>query len=157
MKRTLFLLLSLFFFVGCSHKVDINTLSIPNDLIQSKYSTYDPQENKITIYYFKNKEGVLHVRDSITYVPIDSYGDMYDPFSPLKWDLDRISNEKTLEEALEFETAKNFYKKLFLHKNEYIIDNDFAFEITRMIKEYNDRIQRRNDSGRFGLFLLFKL
>ncbi len=157
MKKTLLLFLSLFFLVGCSYKVDTTTLAIPTDLVKSQYSTYNINETKISTYYFKNKEGILHVSETISYIPNDEYGDMYDAFSPLKWDLDRISTESTLEKALELEVAKNSYTKLFSNKEEYIIDNDFAFKINRMIKEYEDRIQRRNRMDNFTFNILLQL
>lgn len=151
MKNIFLIMISLLFLTGCSRKVDIASLNIPTHLIQSEYSTYNISEEKITTYFFKNKNGILHVSDVISYIPRDIYGDMYGPFSPVTWDLQRISTEDTLNKALEKEVAKKNYQLLYNNKNEYIIDNDFAFRVMRIIDEYNEIIERRERDRDKGL------
>lgn len=138
------------FLGGCSYKVD--TANINADLISDtsntqRYSTYSPRESKITQYFFKQKNTALEATDVITYLPIYPEDELYSPFSNITHSLRYITIDraKTLEEALLNDPL--FLKQIRLFKNtdEYLISNDLAHELSWAIREFEDKMQRRDD------------
>jgi hypothetical protein len=150
MKKFLLFLISILFFVGCAQKVNVANLQIDPTLVKHEYNTYDISDTRITSYYFSSEDGILHVKDAITYVPIDVDGYFDDPLSSFSIQLKSISSEKSLQKALEVEVAKKGYQKLFKNKNEYIVDNRFAHNIKRIIQDYNRRVEHSGDSETSG-------
>jgi len=116
-------------------------------LISKTYSTYNKKEAKITMYFFKNKEGLLHASDVIAYIPSDYTGQLYDLFSNVTFTLRRLTDNKakTLEDTLDAEVIKNHSIRFFNDKEEFIIGNDFASQIQFAIREFNEKIQRQED------------
>jgi hypothetical protein len=146
MKKILLFLIGILLFAGCAQKVNVANLQIDPTLVKHEYNTYDIGDTKITSYYFTSKDGILHVKDAITYVPIDVDGYFDNPLSSFSIQLKSISSEKSLQKALEVEAAKKGYQKLFKDKNEYIIDNRFAHNIKRIIQDYNRRVEQSDDN-----------
>jgi len=155
-KLVYILLLSVFIFSGCSHKIDV--ASINKDIIPSKnsnvkifldsktYYTYDAKQAKITGYFFKNQNGYLAMNNFIEYIPCDSDNQLYSPFSNVTWTLNRLTNNKakTIEEALKQEVIKHNSTLLFKNKREFIIGNKFANNLLFAIREYNEKIERQD-------------
>ncbi|WP_331774222.1 hypothetical protein [Sulfurospirillum sp. 1612] len=149
-----YVLLALFMLAGCSHKINpqsINTnillkdaISIPDFMASKTYSTYDSQSEKITMYHFKKIDGALQVSEVISYIPFDFYHELYREFTDVPMTLRSLTHgqESTLESALEAEAARNHYTRLFKDKDEFIIGNNFAFEIQTAIRRYKERMQR---------------
>ena len=161
-KSMFFALLAIFMLASCAYKINpqsINAEILPKDSINianfmasKTYSTYDSKLGKITMYYFKNIDGELRVSYVTSYIPIDLYYELYTEFSDVTMTLRFLTKgkETTLEGALEAEAARNHYTRLFKDKDEFIIDNNFAFEIQTAIQRYQDRIQkyeRESDQG----------
>jgi len=146
----------MFILSGCAYKIvpqNINRAVLPNGfdeaktfLSQKTYSTYDEKKSKITLYFFKNKEGHLVVSDVVKYIPYDYNDQLYSPFSNITLTLNRLTNHKakTIEEALRQEVLKNNSTLLFNNKNEFIIGNKFASDLIFAIDEYNDKIDRED-------------
>jgi len=167
MKNYLLLLLLTVLFVGCSIKMNpatINQEILPQkndnttEFLNSKtYNTYDEKEGKLTTYFFKEKEGELTYTNAITYIPMDSTDQLYGFASQMVFTLNRLTNNraKTIEEALVMEVKKNDFKKLFNDKEEYIIGNEFSRDLNYSIREFQDMIERQEDSdgGRLGIIL----
>jgi len=167
MKNYLLLLLLTVLFVGCSIKMNpatINQKILPQkndnttEFLNSKtYNTYDEKEGKLTTYFFKEKEGELTYTNAITYIPMDSTDQLYGFASQMVFTLNRLTNNraKTIEEALVMEVKKNDFKKLFNDKEEYIIGNEFSRDLKYSIREFQDMIERQEDSdgGRLGIIL----
>ncbi|HIP45838.1 MAG TPA: hypothetical protein EYG93_11060 [Sulfurospirillum arcachonense] len=167
MKNYLLLLLLTVLFVGCSIKMNpatINQEILPQkndnttEFLNSKtYNTYDEKEGKLTTYFFKEKEGELTYTNAITYIPMDSTDQLYGFASQMVFTLNRLTNNraKTIEEALVMEVKKNDFKKLFNDKEEYIIGNEFSRDLKYSIREFQDMIERQEDSdgGRLGIIL----
>lgn len=152
------LVFSLFLLYGCSIKVDTNTLAIDKNTIQKEYYTYDAKEGKISAYFFSNHEGSLHVNSYVTYIPFDTNGVLYSPFSPITRTLNKYAKAPNMEEALLIDTQRNNQTKLFHDKEEYILSRDFAFELIQEIQTYNQKMDRddRNDddSGSGGVIIV---
>jgi len=128
------------------------------EFLNSKtYNTYDEKEGKLTTYFFKEKEGELTYTNAITYIPMDSTDQLYGFASQMVFTLNRLTNNraKTIEEALVMEVKKNDFKKLFNDKEEYIIGNEFSRDLKYSIREFQDMIERQEDSdgGRLGIIL----
>jgi len=128
------------------------------EFLNSKtYNTYDEKEGKLTTYFFKEKEGELTYTNAITYIPMDSTDQLYGFASQMVFTLNRLTNNraKTIEEALVMEVKKNDFKKLFNDKEEYIIGNEFSRDLNYSIREFQDMIERQEDSdgGRLGIIL----
>ena len=168
MKNYLLALIAIVLFTGCSVKMDataINKEILPEkndnatEFLNSKtYNTYDEKEGKLTTYFFKQKDGELTSTNVITYIPMDSTGQLYGFASRMVFTLNRLTNNKakTIEEALVMEVKKNDFKKLFNDKQEYIISNEFARDLRYAIQEFQDMIERqenRRDRGRVGIIL----
>lgn len=147
MKKILLFLTMIVFFVGCAQKVDVSNLEINPTLVKHEYNTYDISDRKITSYFFTNDNGVLSMKDAITYVPYDVDGYFDNPLSTFSVSLKSISTEKAPEKALEKEVIKNGYQKLFKNKTEYIINDRFAHEIKRIIHDYNKLVEQSHDTG----------
>lgn len=157
MKTFFVLLFGLFILAGCSYKINpqnINSAILPSPsteaktfLISKQYSTYNKKEAKITMYFFKEKEGLLHASDVISYIPYDYTGQLYDLFSNVTFTLRRLTDgkAKTIEEALDAEVIKHNYTLLFNDKDEFIIGNDFASQIQVAIRAFEEKIQRQED------------
>ncbi len=167
-SHVLLILLNISIFSGCAQKINpssINDAIIPIDtrdistfLSSKKYSTYDEKQGKITIYYFKNKDGILKESSTTEYIPTDYPDQLYSPFSGVTLTLRILTNNKvkTLEAALENEVKKNYFVRLFKNKDEFLIGNNFAFEIQVAIREFNDRMQRQeNDHSMFPFHHFF--
>lgn len=151
------LLLNIFVFLGCSYKVNINNIN--REIVSGKninmklflesktYYTYNPKKDKITGYFFKNKNGYLTMSNFIEYIPYDSGDQLYGPFSNVTWTLNRLTNNKakTIEEALKQEVLKNNSTLLFKNKREFIIGNKFANDLLFAIEKYNEKIERQDD------------
>ncbi|MDX1808838.1 MAG: hypothetical protein R3331_04820 [Sulfurospirillaceae bacterium] len=158
-KYTLLTLLSVFVLAGCSYQINpktINSAVLPKDNIaitnfmsSKTYSTYDRKLAKITMYHFKEVNGQLRMSNVISYIPFDFYHELYRELTDVPMTLESLTHGKfkTLESALENEAARNHYTRLFKDKDEYIIGNDFAFEIQTAIKRYEDRMQRLERDG----------
>lgn len=146
MKKILLFVTVMLFFVGCAQKVDVSNLEINPTLVKHEYNTYDISDRKITSYFFTNEKGVLSMKDAITYVPYDVDGYFDNPLSTFSVALKSISREKTPEKALEKEVIKNGYQKLFKNKTEYIINDSFAHDIKRIIREYNRLVEQSHDT-----------
>lgn len=148
MKNFFIMLFILIFFVGCSYKVDIANLNISQNLVGHEYNTYNKKEKMISTYFFKNKDNTLHASSFVTYVPFDVDGQLYSPFSSLKFTLNKYSNAQptTIEQILEDNMQKNGFTKLYKNKDEMIIDNDLAFDLIREIQAYEKR-QEKDDKN----------
>jgi hypothetical protein len=126
------------------------------EFLNSKtYNTYDEKEGKLTTYFFKEKEGELTYTNAITYIPMDATDQLYGFASQMIFTLNRLTNNraKTIEEALVMEVKKNDFKKLFNDKEEYIIGNEFARDLNFSIKEFEDMIERQEDSDGEGIII----
>ena len=153
-KSITYALLALFMLAGCTYKINPQSISteilpkssinITNFMASKTYSTYDSKSEKITMYHFKNVDGALKVSDVISYIPFDFYNELYREFTDVPMTLRSLTHgqESTLESALEAEAARNHYTRLFKNKDEFIIGNNFAFEIQTAIRRYKERMQR---------------
>jgi len=138
---------------GCTYRINpqnINSAIIPKDTINivnfmasKTYSTYDPNLEKITMYYFKSENNQLRMSFTVSYIPFDYYYELYTEFSDVTMTLRSLTHGKfmTLPSALENEVERHHYTRLFKNKDEFIIGNDFAFQIQTAIQRYNDWIQ----------------
>jgi len=155
LKNYLLLLFAIAFFIGCSVKMDptsINKEILPQKsdnvteyLASKTYYTYDEKESKITTYFFKEKNSTLIASYIFDYIPKDISGQLYSPISKVYFTIKRLTNGKanTIEEALVMEVKKNGFTKLFNDKEEYILGNDFANDLTHVIREFNDMVERQ--------------
>lgn len=152
-KYILLAMFTILVLTGCSYQMNpqnINgaivpkdTTSIANFMTSKTYSTYDPKLEKITMYDFKAENGQLKVSYVVSYIPFDFYNELYTQFSDVTLTLQSLTHGKfmTLESALENEVARNHHTRLFKNKDEFIIGNDFAFQIQTAIRRYNEWIQ----------------
>jgi len=153
-KSVFYALLAIFILAGCTYKINPRTINaeilpkdsinITNFMASKTYSTYDRKLEKITMYYFRNIDGKLRVSDVTSYIPFDFYSELYQQFTDVPMTLRSLTHGKdtTLESALEHEAARHNYTPLFKDKDEYIIGNNFAFEIQTAIQRYQDRMQK---------------
>jgi len=151
-KTILACVVTLFVFIGCSTKIDpqsINSAIVPD----KTYSTYSESKSMISQYYFKTKDGELHVRSQLAYLPMYSDDELYNPFSNIVFTLRMITDNKskTIEDALTQEVKRNGNVKLFNDKDEHIIANDFASDLMWSIREFEDKMQRRDDRDKIFL------
>ena len=85
---------------------------------------------------------------------------MYQPFSDVMITLNRLTNNKanTIEEALVMEVKKHNFQKLYKDKEEYIIGNDFAIDLTRAIREFKQLMERmENKESRLRGRIIFPI
>ena len=169
MKQYLLAFITIMVFTGCSVKMDeafINKEILPQknynvtEFLASKtYNAYNEKEGKITAYFFKEKDGKLAATHAITYIPMDATGQLYSVFSQVTFTIKRLTNGKanTIEEALVMEVKKNDFKKLFNDKEEYIIGNDFARDLKYSIQEFNEMIDRQENSRGRGAGIILPI
>jgi len=157
MKQYLLALFIIALFTGCSVKIDPSSINqnillkkgdnVTEFLDSKTYSTYDEKEEKITRYYFKNKNGQLEVRNDILFLPRYPKADLYDVFSGITFTIKKLTNNqaRTIEEALIMEVKRNDFKRLYTDKQEYIIGNDFANELIYAIDKFNEMMEYREE------------
>ncbi len=148
-----FLLLILgFVFLGCAPKVvDVASLNPSIPILQiPKISTYDPAGKYILFYEFSLKEGVLVEKSWWKMLPfrVDS---MALWTTGLGHDLRRLSDNhsESIEGTLMYNAQKNGMTRLFLQRDEYIIDTRFAEEMVDAIEAYEEKMQRYDNDWRF--------
>ncbi len=159
MKKYLLMLMTLIFSLGCALKIDSTTINrdiLPQNsdnvtqFLDSKtYSTYEEKTQKLTRYYFKVKHGELKASYEIVYLPQYAKYELYAISSEIKIALDRLTHKRyiTMQEAIVAEVKKSNFKKLYIEKEEYIIDNDFARDLMYAIREFTKKVDERYDNN----------
>lgn len=158
MRFTLFFLLVVF--LGCAPKVvDTQKLNPAFSPIQMpRISTYDTHNDRIMFYEFSMQNGVLMERSWGKTLPFRvEFMNLW--VSGLGHDLRRLSDNhaETIKDTLMYHAQKEGMQRLYIHQEEYIIENAFAKEMVDVIESYEEKMKRYENDRRFPPLLLPRL
>ncbi|MDD2383519.1 MAG: hypothetical protein PHN18_04970 [Sulfurospirillaceae bacterium] len=149
-KQFCLALVSLFLLVGCGVKEANLAIIAPQVLpLEGKeISVYDTINDRITFYNYVNKDGKLLEKSWSTILPFRiTFMEMW--ASGLGHDLRRLSHNQaeTVKDTLMYGAREKGMISLHKDKNDYILDNTFAHDLSDAIKAFEEQMRRyeRND------------
>ncbi len=147
MKNFCLALVCLLLFAGCSAKEANLAVIAPQVLpLEGKeISVYDTKNERITFYSYVTKEGKLLEKSYATILPFRiTFMEMW--ASGLGHDLRRLTHNQaeTVKEALMVGAREKGMIVLHKGKEDYILDNTFAHEMSDAIKTFEERMKRYN-------------
>lgn len=146
---TIFLLLS-----GCAKEANLGLIQPQITIEGQHFSVYDTQNDRIVFYYFYTKEGKMMEETWAKTLPFRvEFMDLW--VSGLGHDLRRLTGGKAenIKDALLFGASQQGMRSLHVNENDYILDKQFANDMVRIIRAYEEKMDRYNNDRDFPFLM----
>lgn len=149
-----FIFAALLFLSGCAKEANLSFIQPQIAIEGQHFSVYDTQNDRIVFYYFYTKEGKMMEETWAKTLPFRvEFMDLW--ISGLGHDLRRLTGGKAenIKDALLFGASQQGMKSLHVNENDYILDKAFANDMVRIIRAYEEKMDRYNKDRDFPFLM----
>lgn len=139
---------------GCAKEANLSFIQPQMAIEGQHFSVYDTQNDRIVFYYFYAKDGKMMEETWAKTLPFRvEFMDLW--ISGLGHDLRHLTGGKaeSIKDALLFGASQQGMKSLHVNENDYILDKQFADDMVRIIKAYEEKMDRYNKDRDFPFLM----